>query len=169
MKPNIRSFNYGTLYSITITSFPRKPYYIKTIKIRKLNVKIPKENIIELTEEKRVYLRFSYNISPTIIIETQNYATFNLGYCVSTEFIRVQITNSKKIELPNFSKCWGRVYYGDKNSIFKIISSLPIITYDKSSPINIVNPRFIRVKDDMAHHTNWAWKDAKWHVMKELD
>ena len=168
MKPNIRSLNYGALYSLRITPRFIAPFYIGTIIIIKYIAKILHENIIEITEEKRVCLRFSYhNTNPTIILETQNYT--NLSYCVSSKFIIDQITNTKKIEPPNFSKYWNRNYYGDKNRIFKIVSSLPIITYDKSSPINIFNPHFIRVGNCMAHHTNWTWKDVKWQLMKELD
>ena len=168
MKPNIHSLNDGTLYLLLIRPRFIAPFYIGTIIIIKYHAKISKENIIELTEEKRVCLRFSYHTTnPTIILETQNYT--NLSYCVSSKFIIDQITNTKKIEPPNFSKYWNRNYYGDKNRIFKIVSSLPIITYDKSSPINIFNPHFIRVGNGMAHHTNWTWKDVKWQLMKELD
>lgn len=168
MKPNIHSLNYGTLYLLRITPRFIAPFYIGTIIIIKYNAKILHENIIEITEEKRVCLRFSYhNANPTIILETRNYT--NLSCCVSSKFIMDQITNTKKIEPPIFSKYWNRNYYGDKNRIFKIVSSLPIITYDKSSPINIFNPHFIRVENGMAHHTNWTWKDVKWHVMKALD
>ena len=168
MKPNIHSLNDGTLYLLLIRPRFIAPFYIGTIIIIKYHAKISKENIIELTEEKRVCLRFSYNnTNPTITIETKNYV--NLGYCVSTKFIIDQITNFKKIEPPNFLEYWNRNYYGDKNGIFKIVSSLPIIAYDKVSPINIFNPQFIRAKDDMIQTTNWTWKDVKWQLMKELD
>ena len=171
MKPNIRSLNYGTLYSLTITKLPIEPYSIDTIVITKLNTKIQNKRIIVLKGEKRVYFQFSYTDSiPTIKIETYNYQWLDSADYYGVPFMISQIINSQKVA-PFISSSYDvpRKYYGDKNKIFKIISSLPIILYDSSFHINIFNPHFIRVENGMAHHTNWAWKDVKWHVMKELD
>ena len=53
MKPNFRSLNYGTLYSLTITTLPRERYSIDTIVITKLNTKIQNKRMIVLEIEKR--------------------------------------------------------------------------------------------------------------------
>ena len=170
MKPNFRSLNYGRLYSLTIITLPIEPYSIDTIVITKLNTKIQNKRIIELKGEKRLYFQFSYTDSiPTIKIETYNYQWLYSADYYGVQFMINEIRKSKKVE-PFISSSYAtRKYYGDKNKIFKIISSLPIILYGSSLHINIFNPHFIRVENGMAHHTNWTWKDVKWHAMKELD
>ena len=170
MKPNIRSLNYGTLYSLTIITLPIEPYSIDTIVITKLNTKIQNKRIIELKGEKRLYFQFSYTDStPTIKIETYKYQWLYSADYYGVQFMINEIRKSKKVELFISSPYANRKYYGDKNKIFKIISSLPIILYGSSLHINIFNPHFIIVENGMAHHTNWTWKDVKWHAMKELD
>ena len=170
MKPNFRSLNYGRLYSLTIITLPIEPYSIDTIVITKLNTKIQNKRIIELKGEKRLYFQFSYTDSiPTIKIETYNYQCLKAIDYYGVQFMINEIRKSKKVE-PFISSSYAtRKYYGDKNKIFKIISSLPIILYGSSFHINIFNPHFIIVENGMAHHTNWTWKDVKWHAMKELD
>ena len=170
MKPNFRSLNYGRLYSLTIITLPIEPYSIDTIVITKLNTKIQNKRIIELKGEKRLYFQFSYTDStPTIKIETYKYQWLYSADYYGVQFMINEIRKSKKVE-PFISSSYAtRKYYGDKNKIFKIISSLPIILYGSSLRINIFNPHFIRVENGMAHHTNWTWKDVKWHAMKELD
>lgn len=170
MKPNFRSLNYGTLYSLTITTLPRERYSIDTIVITKLNTKIQNKRMIVLEREKRVCFHFSDTDSiPTIKIETYNYQCLNAIDYYGVQFMINEIRKSKKVEPFISSPYATRKYYGDKNKIFKIISSLPIILYGSSLHINIFNPHFIRVENGMAHHTNWTWKDVKWDVMKELD
>ena len=169
MKPNIRSLNYGTLYSLTIITLPIEPYSIDTIVITKLNTKIQNKRIIELKGEKRLYFQFSYTDSiPTIKIETYNYQWLYSADYYGVQFMINEIRKSKKVEPFISSPYANRKYYGDKNKIFKIISSLPIILYGSSFHINIFNPHIIIVENGMAHQTNWIWKDVKWHVMKEL-
>ena len=170
MKPNFRSLNYGRLYSLTIITLPIEPYSIDTIVITKLNTKIQNKRIIELKGEKRLYFQFSYTDStPTIKIETYKYQWLYSADYYGVQFMINEIRKSKKVEPFISSPYANRKYYGDKNKIFKIISSLPIILYGSSLHINIFNPHFIRVENGMAHHTNWTWKDVKWHAMKELD
>ena len=167
MKPNFRSLNYGTLYSLTITTLPRERYSIDSIVITKLNTKIQNKRMIVLEREKRVCFHFSDTDSiPTIKIETYNYQCLNAIDYYGVQFMINEIRKSKKVEPFISSPYATRKYYGDKNKIFKIISSLPIILYGSS--FHIFNPHFIKVENGMAHHTNWTWKDVKWHVMKEL-
>ena len=59
MKPNIHSLNDGTLYLLLIRPRFIAPFYIGTIIIIKYHAKISKENIIELTEEKRREIKVS--------------------------------------------------------------------------------------------------------------
>ena len=98
MKSSIRLLNYGTLYSLTITTLPIEPYSIDTIVITKLNTKIQNKRIIVLKGEKRVYFQFSYTDSiPTIKIETYNYQWLDSADYYGVPFMISQIINSQKV------------------------------------------------------------------------
>ena len=65
MKPNFRSLNYGTLYSLTITTLPRERYSIDTIVITKLNTKMQNKRMIVLEREKKsLFPFFRYRLNP---------------------------------------------------------------------------------------------------------
>ena len=99
MKPNFRSLNYGTLYSLTITTLPRERYSIDTIVITKLNTKIQNKHMIVLEREKRVCFHFSDTDSiPTIKIETYNYQCLNAIAYYGVQFMINEIRKSKKVE-----------------------------------------------------------------------
>lgn len=168
MKRNRQLLEKNPIYSLTIC----KDFgLISCIIIKKFNVKTYSDRI-EGEDVKQLMLHFSYphfltkntSINATIKIQTKIHEKSINFFSCNTEIFLDKIRKFKEIERGNI------VYFGNKNKIFRLLSSIPIMENHRSHIINNLKPRFYVMNESYGRiYTPWAWKNVRWHVMKELN
>ena len=169
MKCHRQLLDKKTIYSLTICKYFDSISYIiiKKINLKAYNDKIEGKNV------KRVILNFFFfysftknnSINATIKIQTIIFEQpSKCFYCNAEEFLD-KIRRFKEFERGDI------IYLGNKNKIFRLLSSIPIMGNRRSNIINNLKPCFyvMNKKYCCFKYTPWAWKNVRWHVLKELD